>query len=107
MFKEEKESESDSLAFLKVRTVCGMGLAESGHLCKLNLFCLTTFHKVFKPMPNAVLGQETMFFFKSQPGQTLCFGLIRLIDLWDRAVEFWWNTSPDRFGSQLFFGQDK
>ena len=35
------------------------------------------------------------------------FGLIRLIDLSDTAVEFWWNTSLDRFGSQLFFGQDK
>ena len=65
MFNEEKESESESLAFLKVRTVCGRGLAESEHLCKLNLFCLTTFHKVYKPRPNAALGQETMYFFKS------------------------------------------
>ena len=63
MFKEEKESESESLAFLKVRTVCRRGLAESELLCKLILFCLTTFHKVFKPRTNARLGQETIHFF--------------------------------------------
>ena len=43
--------------------------AESEHLCKLNLFCLTTFHKVHAGR----LGQETMF-FEAAAGQTLCLG---------------------------------
>ena len=43
----------------------------------------------------------------SRRGTDFMFGLIRLIELSDRAVEFWWNTSPDRFSSQLFFRPDK
>ena len=47
--------------------------------------------------------RKQCFFFRAD----FMFGLIRLIELSDRGVEFWWNTSPDRFGSQLFFLPDK
>ena len=68
------------------------------HLCKPSLFC-----KGFQIQ--ACPGSRNNVF--EVAGADFMFRLIRLIDLWDRAVEFWWNTSPDRFSSQLFFRQDK
>ena len=45
----------------------------------------------------------------SSRGTDFMFGIIRLIDLWDRGEEFlWntkWNTSPDRFRHNYSSGQ--
>ena len=70
------------------------------HLCKPSLFC-----KGFQIQAWDCPGSRNNVF--EVAGADFMFRLIRLIDLWDRAVEFWWNTSPDRFSSQLFFRQDK